>query len=320
MKFPMLIAWPAMLIGTFAAPLSTVAQNYPSKPVRVVTAEQGGGADLPLRFFVPGLVERLGQGVIVDNRGGTVTIPAEIVAKAPPDGYTVLFYGSPMWIIPLLLADAPYDPLRNFAPITLAFRTTNLLLVHPTMPAKSVGELIALAKAKPGVLNYGSGGTGSSTHLGPELLKSMAGIDIVRVPYKGAGPAVTGLIGGEVQLIITSTPVKAHLQSGRLRALAVTSAEPSPLYPGLPTVAATVSGYESSVMFGFFAPAKTPSPIVDRLNRDLVRILGQPDIQERLLNTGSEAVASSPDQFVAAMKSDIARMGKVIKDSGIRAQ
>ncbi len=290
----------------------------------MITAEVGGGNDFTARVIAQGgLSERLGQPVIVENRGGAGgAIAAEIVAKAAPDGYTLLVYASNIWIIPLLRSNVPYDPVRDFAPITWAARSPSTVVVHPALPVNSVKELIALARARPGELNYGSGGTGATTHLAVELFKAMAGVNMVRIPYKGNGPALIDLMAGRVQVMFaTAGSVTPHIRSGRLKALAVTSAQPSALAPGLPTVAASgLPGYESNSIYGIFAPAKTPAAIVTQLNQEIVRVLSRTEVKEKFLNSGVETVGSSPEEFAAAIRSDMARMAKVIKDAGIRGE
>lgn len=307
-----------MAVETAMAP----AQNYPTRPIRLVTAEPGGGNDFAARLIVQGLGGSLGQSMIVDNRGGAGgIIAAEAVARAQPDGYTLLLYANNIWIIPLLRA-ATFDVLRDFAPITWAVKSPNTLVVHPSLPVKSVQDLLALARVRPGELNYGSGGTGSSTHLAVELMKSMARVNIVRVPFKGNGPALNALFAGEVHLMIaTAGTVAPHLKSGRLRALAVTSAQPSPLAAGLPTMAASgLPGYESMQIYGVFAPIRTPAPIVQRLNEEIVRVLARPEVNDKFLAAGVEPVGSTPQELSATIKSEIVRMGKVIKDAGIREE
>ena len=297
------------------------AHNYPHKPIRIVTGSAGGGQDLATRIIAQGLSSSWGQPVIVDNRGGSGIVTAEIVSRAPPDGYTLLVAASPHWLLPLLQENVPYDPIKDFSPVTLALRLPNIVVVHPTLPVASIKELIALAKAKPGALNYGSSGTGASTHLSAELFKAMAGVNIVRVPYKGGGPALNALLSGEVQVWFpNAAAAAAHIKSGKLRALAVTSAQPSALSPGLPTVAASLPGYDSVSMIGIFAQAKTRSSIVGEINREVVRILNAADVKERLLSTGVEPVGSSPKEFETAIKSEMVKWSKVIKDAGIRAE
>jgi tripartite-type tricarboxylate transporter receptor subunit TctC len=308
-------------LGLIAGVAPVCGQDYPRRPIRVVTAEPGGGNDFAARVIVQAIGGSLGQPVIVDNRGGAGgVIAADIVAKAPPDGHTLLLYANNIWIIPLLNTNAPFDAVRDFAPITWASKSSSTLVVHPSLPVKSVQELIAYAKARPGELNYGSGGNGSSTHLAVELFKSMTGVNIVRVTFKGNGPALNAMLGGELHVMITTAgSVTPHLKSGRLRALAVTSPEPSPLAPGLPTIAQSgLPGYESLQIYGVFAPVKVPAAIVKRLNEEFVRVLGRTDVKEKFVANGMEAVGSTPQLLSTTMKSEIVRIGKVIKDAGIR--
>ena len=322
MKFSRYIAV-LLALGVIAGAMAASGQDYPRKPIRLVTAEPGGGNDFAARLIVQGLGGSLGQPMIVDNRGGAGgIIAADIVAKAQPDGYTLLLYANNIWIIPLLRSNTPFDVIRDFAPITWAAKSPNTVVVHPALPVKSVEDLIAHARARPGELNYGSGGSGSSTHLAVELLKSMAGVNIVRVPFRGNAPALNALFAGEVHLMIaTAGTVAPHLKSGRLRALAVTSAQPSPLAPGLPTVAASgLPGYESIQIYGVFAPGRTSSVIVKRLHDEIVRVLGRADVKEKFLAAGVEPVGSTPQQLAATIKSEIVRMSKVIKDAGIREE
>ena len=292
-------------------------QDYPSKPIRILTSAAGGGSDFTARQIAQGISGPLGQPVVVDNRGGGI-IAAEVVSKSPPDGYALTVQGAALWIVPFL-QKAPYD-VSDFSPIVQTERIVFIVAVHPSLPVKSVKELIALAKARPGELNYASVSIGGSTHLAVELFKSMAGVDIVHIPYKGAATAVPALLSGDVQLMIFDTGVLGpHIKLGKLRGLAVTSAQPSALFPALPTVAASgLSGYETVGMTGLFAPAKTPATIIDRLNQEIVRALNKPEVKERFLNAGLEIVGNSPEQFAATMKADMAKMGKVIKDAGIK--
>ena len=303
------------------APGTAAGQAYPYKPIRIVASGAGGGNDLVARMIAQAMTGSLGQQVVVENRGGGVTA-AEIVVHAQPNGYTLLLYGSTIWLSPLMREHTPYDPIKDFYAVTWATSAPNLLVVHPSVAASSVRELIALAKARPGALNYASGATGASNHLAAELFKAMAGVNIVRIPYKGNGPAINDLIAGQVQLTFaTAGGIEGHVKSGRLRALAVTSATPSALAPGLPTVAASgLQGYESVAMAGVFAPAKTPAPILARLHEQVVRVLKTPEVKDKLFSTGVETVGSSPQEFAAKIKSDMLRMGKVIKDAGIREE
>jgi tripartite-type tricarboxylate transporter receptor subunit TctC len=295
-----------------------VAQNYPNRPVRMIAGPPGGSSDFAARIIAQGLGGVLEQQVIVDNRSfGVMAI--EISAKAAPDGYTLLYYGSALWIGPLLQA-ASYDAVKDFSPVTLAVSVPNLLVVHPGVAASSVKDLIALAKAKPGALNYASGESGSSGHLAAELFKAMAGVNIVRVAYKGQGPATNDLLTGQVQLTFGSAgSVAPHVKSGKMRALAVSSAQRSPAFPDLPTIAeAGVPDYESVQRSGMFAPAKTPVAIVLKLQQSVARALARSDLRDRLVSSGAEVVVSSPQEFAAKIKSEISRMGRVIKEAGIR--
>ena len=311
----MLVAAGAFLLAGTAA-----AQTYPTKPVRIVTAGIGGGNDWLSRVIAQGLSGPLGQPVIVDNRGGGV-VPGEVVARAAADGHTILVMSGSLWI-GQLLRRTPYDVLRDFAPITLANRAPNILVVHPSMPVGSVRELIALARSHPGMLNYSSAGTASSSHLSGELFKAMAGVDMVNVQYKNNSQETVDLIAGNVQLAFgTASVVMPYTRSGKLRALAVTSANPSPLAPGLPPVAAAgLPGYESESLHAVFAPSKTPDAIVRRLNSEIVRLLKTPEMKQEFLAAGVEVVAGSPEELAKVVRSEIARWSDVIRKAGIRSQ
>ena len=301
-----------------AAPATATADDYRVRPVRIVTSEAGGGNDVQARLIARGLSSALGQQVIVENRPSGV-IPGEIVAKASPNGYTLLFYNNTLWTGPLIQA-APYDPVRDLAPLSTVAVGPNLLVVSPALPVTSVPTLIALAKARPGELNYASAGTGATNHLAAELFKVMAGIDIVRIGYKGAGPALNDVIANQVQVMFpTAGAGLPHMKAGRVRALAVTSREPSAVVPQLPTVASSgLPGYESVAIYGMFAPAKTPRPLMDRLNREVLHILESGEIRERFFALGMETRGGSPGQLAATIASEMARMGKVIRAAGIR--
>ncbi len=306
-------------IALFAIAKCSWSQNpvYPTKPVRILTTDPGSGGDLVSRLMAPTLASSLGQQFIVDNRG---IISGQVASKSPPDGYTLLAFGSSLWLGPLLHDNVPYDVARDFAPITMAASSPNILVVTPTFPVKSVRELIALAKARPAELNYGASGAGSSNHLSAELFKSMAGVNIVRVFYKGPGAAMTDLISGQVQLMfVAAASGMPHVKTGRLRALAITTAGPSALAPGMPTVASSgLPGYESILTLALFAPSGTPSAIVSRLNQEMVRSLNRDEVRDRLLLTGTEVIASTPEQCGTVIKSDISKWGRIIKDAGIR--
>ena len=298
-----------------------LGQDYPNRPIRLVSPGPGGGADFVARFVAQGISGPLGQQVVVENRPAGV-IPGQIVSKAPPDGYTVMVNGNSFWIAPLMRDGVPYDPLKDFSPITLAVSSPNILVVHASVPATSVKGLIALAKARPGVLNYASASAGGSVHLAAELFKHMAGVNIVRISYKTSGTSVNSLLGGEVDLMFANAPpVMPHVKAGRLRALAVTTLKPSVLLPDLPTIsAAGLPGFEVASVYALFAPARTPAAIVSRLNQEAVRFLNRADAREKFLAAGVEPIGGSPEELVAAMKSEIARMGKVIRDAGIREE
>ena len=291
------------------------AQTYPSKPIRIVTSPAGGGNDLPARLIARALSAPLGQQLIVDNRP-TVLI-ADLVAKAPPDGHTLLVTGSAHWIGPLV-EKVTYDPIKDFAPITLIDRAPSVLVVHPSMPIKTVRQLIALAKSKPGELNFSVGGPGTSNFLGAILFNHMAGVNIVRIPYKGTGPALAAVMSGEVHAMFGSAGgAMPHVKSGRLRALAVGSAEPSGLTPGLPTLAASgVPGFVSEALHALFATAGTPPAIVARLNQEVVRYLQSAEAKDVFLKSGVETAPGSPDDLTALMKSEIARVDKALKAAG----
>ena len=306
----------AMCCGT------AVAEDFPTKPIRMVTADVGSLNDLAARLIAQGLAGSVGQQVIVENRGGAGgAIAAQAVAKAAPDGYMLLLYSGALWVGPLL-QDLPWDALRDFTPVASAVTSPNVLVVHPSVPVKTVKDLIALAKKRPGELNYGSSPIGASTHLAAELFNALAGVNIVRINYKGGGAALNALIAGQIEVMFaTAGLVKPLFDSGRLRALAVSSAQPSTLAPGLPTIAAAgVPGYESVSVHGIFAPAKLPAALLHRLNNEIVQVLNRTDIREKFLNAGVEIAASTPEQFTATIKAEIARMSRVIKQAGIRAQ
>ena len=308
------------LIGAATAATLSSAQEYPVRPIRIVTAAVGGGIDFTARLLASGLTERLNQQVIVDNRGGTNVAP-QTVAKATPDGYTLLVHNNTVWIAPLL-DTVPYDHRTELWPITLTSRSPNILVVHPSLGVSSVKELIALAKANPGKIDYASGPIGASNHVAAELFKAMAGVDLVRIGYKGGGPALIDVVAGQVKVMFATTgSVTSHVQAGRLKGLAVTSAEPSPLVPGMPTVAATgVPGYSAEAIYGFWAPGKTPAAIMKRLHREAVAVLNQPETKERFLKSGVEAVGSTPEEFAAVIKAESTRLAKVFGATGIRGK
>jgi tripartite-type tricarboxylate transporter receptor subunit TctC len=299
-------------LAMLGASIASAQEKYPSRVIRFVTAAPGSNHDWGARLTAAELAPRIGQRVVVENRG---SIAVEYVAKeAQPDGYTVLFYGAYVWLQPLL-NKVSWDPLTDLAPVTLAISAPNVLVVHPSLPVRSTRDLIALARARPGQLNYGAGGGGSTPHVAAELFKHLAKVDIVRVNYKGSGPSMVGLLTGEVQLMFAALgPAMPHVKQGKMKALAVTTATRSKLIPELPTVAEVLPGYQSEAAIGFFLPRKTPQTVVTFLNREIVQALKGVDA-ERLFNAGVEVVASSPEEFTTFMKADIARMTEVVKSA-----
>src|SRR5687768_556619 len=293
-------------------PAAALAQDkYPSKVVRIVTATPGSNHDWGARLAAQELTPRIGQRVIVENRG---TIAIEVAKDAPPDRYTLLFYGATVWLQPLLTR-SNWDPVADFAPITLAMSSPNVLVVHPSLPVKSVKELIALARARPGDLNYSAGGGGSTPHIAGELFKYMANARIVRVHYKGSGPAMLGLLVGEVQMMFAAVgPIVPHIKQGKVKALAVTTPKATPFMPGLPAMADTLPGYSAEATIGFFAPRKTPPALVAHLNREIVQALKATD-PKVLTNAAVEIVGGSPDEFAAFIRAEMDRVGKVIKSA-----
>ena len=314
MRIALELAAAALLLASGCAS----AQEFPSKTVRIVASEAGGSGDFVSRVIAQGLAGAIGQQVIVDNRGGGV-VAGDVVAKAPPDGYTVLLYGNTLWLLPLMRKQMPYDPYRDFVPVTEAAHGVNVLVVHPSLPVKSVKDLIALARSRPGELNFSSAAPGTMNHLASELFKSMARVNIVRVSYRGSASAMTAVMSGEVQMMFgAAAPVKPHIQSGRVKALAVSTPARSPAYPDLPTVAeAGLPGFEAVSVHGMFVPVKTPDAIVARLQQEIARVLQRPESKERLASIGVEPVGSAPAQLAATIKGEVARMGKVIRDAGI---
>jgi len=305
--------------------LHAAAQEYPVKPVRlVVPFTPGGTTDILGRLVAQKLSESIGRQVIVDNRPGAGgTIGSDIVAKSPADGYTLIMgHIGTFGVNPTLYPKLPYDAVKDFQPITLFAMITNLLSVNPSLPVKSVKELVALARARPGQLNYGSGGNGSAAHLATEYFKLLSKTDIVHIPYKGTAPAITDLLAGNTSMILTGVPAQLpHIKSGRLRALGVASAKRQPLFPELPTIMeGGVKGYEATQWYGVLAPAGTPRPIVDRLNAALVKALQSAEVKERLASEAGEPVGNSPEEFHAFIQKEIARWAPVIRASGAKPE
>ena len=303
---------------------TATAQEYPLKPIRmVVPYAPGGNADIQARIFGQKLVEALGQQVIIDNRAGAGgVIGTDVVAKAPPDGYTLAFVAVGHAINPGIYPKLPFDSVRDFAYVGLVSSAPNLVVVTNALPAKTVKQLVALARTRPGQMSFGSAGNGSPGHLSGALLNTLTGIDIVHIPYKGTAQALTDLISGQIQVMYpTLTSVMPHVKAGKMRALAVTTRNRSPLAPDLPTVIESgVPGYETTQWNGILAPAGTPAAIVTRLNGALVRIGQSPDVRERLSALGVDPTPSTPDDFSRFVAAEIIKWGKVIKASGAKVE
>ena len=306
-----------------AAALPAQAQQYPQRAVRlVVPYVPGGGTDFTARVIAPRLGEALGQQVVVENRpGGGTNIGSDLVAKAAPDGYTLLMAGAANAINMSLYAKLPYDTLRDFAPVSLSVKGANVLLVHPSLPAKNLKELLTLARAQPGRLNYASSGIGSANHMAGELLKLVARVNIAHVPYKGNAPALTDLIGGHVEVLISGVPaVLGQIRNGRVRAIAIASLKRFPALPDTPTIDESgLKGFEATTWFGVMAPAKTPREIVNRLNADLARIVATPEVRERFIGEGVEPVGGSTELFAAFVRDEIDKYGKVVRAASLTA-
>ncbi len=313
----------ALVCFALAAPLpGSAAEAYPTKPVRMIVAvPPGGPADILARLVGPKLTEALGQTVVIDNRpGANGNIAYEMAARAVPDGYTFVLAAAGVVINPSLYREVRYDPLRDFAAITHGISVPNILIVHPSVPANSVSELVALAKSRPGKVAFASAGNGTTGHLALEFFKQRAGIDVVHVPYKGGGPALAEVVAGQVQALFSlALAATQQVKAGKVRALAISSGKRSAVAPGLPTVAELgFPGYEVVGWFGWLAPAKTPRDIVARLNAEIVKTLNMPDVRERLLSQSSEPVGNSPKEFGAFVKSESEKWAVVIKRGGIK--
>jgi tripartite-type tricarboxylate transporter receptor subunit TctC len=314
-----------LLCAALAAVFSPAqAQQYPTKPVRlVVPSAPGGGTDITARIVAPKLSEFLGQQVVVENRGGAGTmIGSEAVARAAPDGYTLLMGISTLAINPAMYKKVPYDALKDFAPISQVVSLSNLLVTHPSLPAKTVKELVAFARARPGRINYASAGVGTNPHLSVELFLSMAGLRMVHVPYKGSGQGIVDVVAGHVPVmmpsILTGLP---HAKTGRLRGLGVTGSKRAGAAPEIPTIAeAGVPGYEAVQWFGVLAPTGTPREIVARLHGEIVRALQAADVRGRLTADGADPVGSSPEEFAAFLRAETAKWAKVVRDAGIQPE
>jgi tripartite-type tricarboxylate transporter receptor subunit TctC len=296
---------------------------YPAKAIRIIVPfAPGGPNDILGRIVAQKFTEAWGQQAIVENRAGAGTIiGTDLVAKSPPDGYTLLIASTSTATTPSLVKKLPYDTLRDLAPVVLMAASPNLLVVHPSLPARSVRELIAVAKTRPGEVAFGSGGNGTSTHLAGEILRVRSGAKMVHVPYKGAGPSTVGVLSGEVSWMFGSIlPLMPYLKAGRLRALGVSSLTRASVLPAVPTIAETLPGFEASPWHGVAAPAGTPREIVIKLNQEIAKILRAPDVRSRMAEEGTEILTGTPEQFGAFMKADLEKWAKVIRDAGIQAQ
>ena len=319
----MLKAVCAVVAPLLAQGASSFAQGYPERPVRfVIPLAPGGSADIVGRLLAQKLGERLGQQFVVDNRpGASGIIGAEIAARAARDGYTLLLAGSSFVLAPSLQRKLPYDPLKDFAPITMAANSPGLLVVNPTLPVRTVKELIAVARAKPGQLNYGSPGNGTSPHFAGALFNLMAGIDMVHIPYKGAAMVMTDLIGGQIHVSFASMlSAVTHAKAGRLRAVAVTGLKRSAALPELPAVAETVPGFESGSWQIIFAPAGTPAPIIATLHREIVRVVHLPEVAAQLARDGSEPVGNTPQELAQWLPGEFAKWAKVAKAARLQVE
>ena len=297
-------------------------QAYPSKPIRMIApSSPGGPVDLIARAIGQGLAEAIGQQVVIENRAGAAgLIGSELVAKAPPDGYTVLFgFSGPLAIVPNLNDATPYNPLTDFAPVSMVAAADYIMLSHPSVPAKTVKELVVLAKGRPGQMHFGSGGNGTGIHMAGELFKHLAGVQIVHVPYKGAAPALVALMAGEVDMMFNALPPTfPHINAGKVRALAVGGAKRSTLLPKVPTIRESGYEFEMTGWYGVLAPKGTPQAVVDKLHADLIRALRTPEMKERFRRLEVDAIGTTPDEFLKHMRSENARWAKVIQAAGLK--
>jgi tripartite-type tricarboxylate transporter receptor subunit TctC len=320
MKHSLAISLPAIFSLVLCSHLA-MGQSYPTRPIRLTTVEAGGALDIVVRTIAQGISGPLGQSIVVENRA-TAYRPEDRFVKSEPNGYSLLYYANTLWLAPYFRADLPYDPLKDFAPVTLTVKGPNLVAVTASLPVTSVAELVALAKSRPGVLNVAVTGAGTSPSLAAILFQSVTGTKMTDVKYKGTGPAFPDVLAGRVEVIFpTIGSSLSFVKSGKLKALAVTSLQRSPLLPDLPSVASLgYPTYESVAIHALVAPARTPPAIINRLNREIVKFLSQPDTREKINNLGFDIIASSPEQLGATIKSEMQRMGKVIRDAGIRPE
>ena len=316
-----LVCWIGSAVAMILGADMVCAQTYPIKPLRFITTGVGGSTDLAARTVAQGLLDSVGWNVVVDNRGSTI-VSAEVVSRAAPDGYTLLVSTDGLWRGGYF-QKMPFDPVRDFLPITMVSRSPNILVVHPSLPVRTVRELIALAKARPGQLNYGAGAIGASTHVASELFNQMAGVKIVHVPYKSSGLAATAIISGQLEVMFGTTgTIWTYVRMGRVRPLAISTAQPSALAPGLPTIAAAgnLPGYESAATAGIFAPAGTSTATIKRLHEEMSKVLLRPEVKERFFNQSIEVVGGTPEDVATFVKSDMATTARIVKELGIRVQ
>jgi len=318
------LAFLVFVVVQAALAFAQPADPYPSRPVRLILPfPPGGGTDILGRLIAERLAASLGQPVVVENRGGAGgNVGAEAAARAAPDGHTIILAATTLAISPSLYSKLGFDPLRDFAPVSLVATVPNVMITHPSVPAQTLQEFIALAKAKPGAMNFGSGGTGTSNHLGGELFNIVAGVQLVHVPYKGVNLAMNDVLAGNVQLVLIGIPAAApNIKSGRLRALAVVARERSAALPDVPSVVeAGLPELDVTTWYGVLAPAGTPRPIVMRLNAELVRIMHSPDLKERLATMATDPRTSTPEEFAAYIKQEMARWAEVVRKTGIKAE
>jgi tripartite-type tricarboxylate transporter receptor subunit TctC len=316
----------AVLAALTLLPAGVGAQatdGYPAKPIRfILPFPPGGGTDILGRLLSERLAARLGQPVVIENRGGAGgNVGAEAAAKSAPDGYTIVLVAPSLAISPSLYSKLPYDPVKDFSPVSLVATVPNVMVTHPSVPARTLSEFIALAKTKPGAMNFGSGGNGTSNHLAGELFNIVAGVRLVHVPYKGVNLAMNDVMAGEVQLVVIGIPAAApHIKAGKLRALAVIDSRRAAALPEVPTVAeAGLPGFEVTTWYGVLAPAGTPRPIVMRLNAEIVKVMQSPEMKDRLASMATEPVTSTPEAFAELIRQEIVKWGKVVRAAGLKA-
>ena len=312
-----------LLLACGGALAQPAAESYPSKPVRfILPFPPGGGTDILGRIIAERLTTNLGQAVVIENRGGAGgNVGAEAAAKSAPDGYTIVLVAPSLAISPSLYARLNYDPVKDLAPISLVGTVPNVLITHPSVPAQNLAEFIALARTKPGGMNFGSGGSGTSNHLAGELFNMVAGVRLVHVPYKGVNLAMNDVLGGQIHFVVIGIPAALpHIRGGRLHALGVLAPQRAPTLPDVPTVAeAGLPGFEVTTWYGVLAPAGTPRPVIARLNTEIHRVMHAPDLKERFAATGTEPWTSTPEEFADYIRKEIAKWGKVIREANLKA-